>query len=131
LPRQYFLLQLPIPHFHFETLPPNLWIVAIINIHAGVKAMKPLSCHRLRANEARIQLSLLAYNLGNLWRRRVLSKRVDAWSLTSLQQRLVKKGGRLIKHARYSWLQLAESHLTRRLFGEMLRRIWALPMPSG
>jgi hypothetical protein len=31
-----------IEHFHFETLPPNLWIVAIINIHAGVKAMKTL-----------------------------------------------------------------------------------------
>ena len=31
-----------IPHFHFETLPPNLWIVAIINIHAGVNAMKTL-----------------------------------------------------------------------------------------
>ena len=30
------------PHFHFETLPPNLWIIAIINIHAGVKAMKTL-----------------------------------------------------------------------------------------
>jgi hypothetical protein len=33
-----------------------------------------------------------------------------------LQQRLVKMGGRLIKHARYYWLLLAESHLTRRLF---------------
>ena len=31
------------PHFHFETLPPNLWIVAIINIHAGVNAVKTLS----------------------------------------------------------------------------------------
>jgi Transposase DDE domain group 1 len=31
-----------------------------------------LSCHRFRANEARLQLSLLAYNLGNLWRRLVL-----------------------------------------------------------
>jgi hypothetical protein len=90
-----------------------------------------LSCHRFRANEARSQLSLLAYNLGNLWRRVVLPKRIDAWSLTSLQQRLVKTGGRLIKHARYYWLVLAESHLTRRLFGQMLRRIWALPMPSG
>jgi hypothetical protein len=36
--------------------------------------------------------------------------------LTSLQQRLVKTGGRLIKHARYYWLLLAESHLTRQLF---------------
>ncbi len=90
-----------------------------------------LSCHRFRANEARLQFSLLAYNLGNLWRRLVLPKRIDAWSLTSLQQRLEKTGGRLIKHARYYWLVLAESHLTRRLFGQMLRRIWALPMPSG
>ena len=39
------------------------------------------------------------------------------WSLTSLQQRLVKTGGRLVKHARYYWLLPAESHLARRLFG--------------
>ena len=36
-----------------------------------------------------------------------------------------------MKHARYYWLLLAESHQTRRLFGSMLRRIWALPVPSG
>jgi hypothetical protein len=53
------------------------------------------------------------------------------WSLTSLQQRLVKTGGRSIKHARYYWLLLTESHLTRRLFGSMLHRIAALSMPSG
>jgi hypothetical protein len=74
---------------------------------------------------------LLAYNLGNLWRRLVLPKRIDAWSPTSLQQRLVKTGGRLVKHARYYWLLLAESQLTRQLFGSMLRRIAALPMRSG
>jgi hypothetical protein len=51
--------------------------------------------------------------------------------LTSLQQRLVKTGGRLIKHARYYWLLLAESHLTRRLFAGMLRKITALPVPAG
>jgi hypothetical protein len=50
-------------------------------------------------------------------------------SLASLQQRLVKTGGRLFKHARYYWLLLAESHLTRRLFGSMLRSIAALPSP--
>jgi hypothetical protein len=67
--------------------------------------------------------------LGNLWRRLVLPKRIEAWSLTSLQQRLVKTGGRLVKHA--YWLLLAESHLTRRLFGTMLHRIWALPVAMG
>ena len=53
------------------------------------------------------------------------------WSLTSLQQRLVKIGGRLIKHARYYWLLLAESHLTRRLFGGMLGKVAALPSSAG
>jgi acyl-CoA reductase-like NAD-dependent aldehyde dehydrogenase len=42
-----------------------------------------------------------------------------------------KTGGRLVKHARYYWLLLAENHLTRRLFGAMVRRIEALPMPAG
>ena len=51
-----------------------------------------LSCHRFRANEVRLQLSVLAYNLGNLWRRLVLPPRVKRWSLTSLQQRLMKTG---------------------------------------
>jgi hypothetical protein len=66
-----------------------------------------------------------------LWRRLVLPKRIENWSLTSLQQRLVKTGGRLVKHARYYWLLLAESHPRRRLFGAMVRRIAALPAGTG
>jgi hypothetical protein len=76
-------------------------------------------------------LSVIAYSLGNLWRPLALAARVDSWSLTSLQQRLVKTGGRLIKHARYYWLLLAEGHLTRRLFAGMLRKIAALPALVG
>jgi hypothetical protein len=53
------------------------------------------------------------------------------WTLTSLQQRVVKTGGRLVKHARYYWLLLAESHLTRRLFASMVRRTELLPLPGG
>ncbi len=66
-----------------------------------------------------------------MWRRVVLPQRIGSWSLTSLQQRLVKTGGRLVKHARYYWLLLAEGHLKRRLFGAMVRRIVALPVPDG
>jgi len=36
-----------------------------------------------------------------------------------------------IKHARYYWLLLAESHLTRRLFADMLAKIAMLPSPAG
>jgi len=102
-------------------------------IKEGKQAVKMtrLSCHRFRSNEVRLWLSVIAYNLGNLWRRLVLPLRVGNWSLTSLQQRLVKTGGRLIKHARYYWLLLAEGHLTRRLFGAMVRRIEALTLPAG
>ncbi len=75
--------------------------------------MTRLSCHRFRSNEVRLALSLLAYNLGNLWRRLALPRRIEKYSLTSLQQRLWKTGGRLVKHARHYWLYLAEGHLNR------------------
>jgi len=85
-----------------------------------------LSCHRFRANEVRLLLGVIAYNLGNLLRRLVLPVTIQEWSLTSLQQRLFKTGGRLIRHARYFTLQLAESYLTGSLFRQILRRITQL-----
>jgi Transposase DDE domain group 1 len=78
-----------------------------------------LSCHRL----VRLLLGVLAYNLGNLLRRLALPVAIQSWSLTSLQQRLFKTGGRLIRHARYFTLQLAESHLTRPLFRQIVAHI--------
>ena len=101
-------------------------------IKEGKQAVKMtrLSCHRFRSNEVRLGLSLIAYNLGKLWRRLVLPSRIDGWSLTNLQQRLVKTGGRLVKHARYYWLLLTKSHLTRRLFASILGRIEGLPLPN-
>jgi hypothetical protein len=82
-----------------------------------------LSCHRFRANEVRLLLGVIAYNLGNLLRRLVLPLAIQSWSLTSLQQRLFKTGGRLIRHARYFVLQLAESYLTSTLFRQIIGRI--------
>jgi len=82
-----------------------------------------LSCHRFRANEVRLLLGVVAYNLGNPLRRLVLPVAIQSWSLTSLQQRLFKAGGRLIRHARYFTLPLAESYLTGALFRQILQRI--------
>ena len=89
-----------------------------------------LSCHRFRVNEVRLLLGVIAYNLGNLVRRLVLPVAIQSWSLTSLQQRLFKTGGRLIRHARYFTLQLAESSLTRHLFGQIVARIERLAWHS-
>jgi hypothetical protein len=82
-----------------------------------------LSCHRFRANEVRLLLGVIAYSLGNLLRRLVLPLAIQSWTLTSLQQRLFKTGGRLIRHARYFILQLAENQLTQRLLAQIIRRI--------
>jgi hypothetical protein len=46
--------------------------------------MTRLSCHRFQANQVRLWLSLIAYNLGNLWRRLALPTEIGNWSLTSL-----------------------------------------------
>ncbi len=76
-------------------------------------------------------LGVIAYNLGNLLRRLALPLAVQSWSLTSLQQRVFKSGGRLIRHARHYILQLAESHLTRTLFGQILGGIERLARLHG
>jgi hypothetical protein len=78
-------------HFYNQRGMAEQWI------KEGKQAVKMtrLSCHRFRSNEVRWWLSLLAYNLENLWRRLTLPAGISDWSLTSLQQRLVKTGGRL------------------------------------
>jgi len=51
------------------------------------------SCHRFVANQARLQLFILPYNLGNFLRRLGLPKAVKDWPLRSLQVKLIKMGG--------------------------------------
>ena len=59
-----------------------------------------LSCHKFVANQVRLGLFIMAYNLGNFLRRLVLPESMKHWSLTSLQTRMIKTGGRLVRHAR-------------------------------
>ena len=67
-----------------------------------------LSCHRFVANRVRLSLFVLAYNLGNFLRRLCLPKAVKHWSLRSVQVKLIKMGGRLVRHARRLIFQLSE-----------------------
>ena len=55
-------------------------------------------CHQFRSNEVRFWLSVLTYNLENPWRRLVLPRRIDGWTLTNPQQRLVNTGSRLVRY---------------------------------
>ena len=72
-----------------------------------------------------------AYNLGKFLRRVVLPREMTRWSLTTVRERLVKIGGRLVRQARRLVLQMAGVILTRRLFGQVPGRIRLLsPVPT-
>jgi len=90
-----------------------------------------LSCHKFVANQVRLALFILAYNLGNFVRRLALPESVKRWSQTSVQTRLIKIGGRLVRHARRLVFQLAEVMMTRDMFDEMLERIGRLRAVPG
>jgi Transposase DDE domain group 1 len=82
-----------------------------------------LSCRAFRANAVRLQLFALAYNLANFLRTLALPDEVAQWSLTTLRERLVKIGARIVRHGRYVVFQLAEVAVPRALFAEILGRI--------
>jgi hypothetical protein len=85
-----------------------------------------LSCHDFVANQVRLQLFALAYNLGNFLRRLVLPKSVKTWSLRTLREKLIKIGAKVIRHSRYVVFQMAEVAVPRDLFGAILARIGQL-----
>ena len=89
-----------------------------------------LSCHRFVANQVRLWLFVLAYNLGNFMRRLTLPESVKHWSLRSVQTKLIKMGGHLVRHARRLVFQLAEVAVSREIFRQVLERI-RLPVPES
>ncbi len=102
-------------------------------IKEGKNAMKwtRLSCCSFAGNAVRLQLHALAYNLANFMRTLALPEAVAHWSLTSLREKLVKIGAKIVTHARYVTFQMAEVAEPRDLFEETLRLIAQLrPPPS-
>lgn len=90
-----------------------------------------LSCHKFRNNGVRLQLHALAYNLGNFMRTLALPDAVEQWSLTSLREKLIKIGAKIVRHGRYVTFQMAEIAIPRDLFADILRRIDRLrPEPA-
>ena len=92
-----------------------------------------LSCGKFRNNEVRLQLHALAYNLANFMRTLALPKEVEHWSLTTLREKLVKIGAKIVRHGRYVTFQLAEVAVSRELFRKILSLIDDLrrrPMPA-
>jgi hypothetical protein len=112
---------------------PNRRVVKFYNgrgtaeqwIKEGKNALRwtRLSCHAFRHNVVRLQLHALAYNLANFMRTLALPEEIEHWSLTTLREKLVKIGARIVRHGRYVVFQLAEVAVPRALFAGILRRI--------
>jgi hypothetical protein len=72
----------------------------------------------------------LAYNLGNFLRRLALPQGVGHWSLTTLREKLIKIGAKVVTTARYVTFQMAEVAVPRKLFRAILDRIRRLREPT-
>ena len=118
---------------------PNERVLAFYNdrgtaeqhIKEGKYALKwtRLSCTRFAANAVRLQLHALAYNLANFLRTAATPELIERWSLTSLRERLIKTGTRLVHHGRYAIFQMAAAALPREVFAGILGLINSLRGP--
>ena len=102
-------------------------------IKEGKNAIKwtRLSCRTFAANAVRLQLHVLAYNLGNFMRTLAMPKTVERWSMTSLREKLIKIGAKVVSHGRYVTFQLAEVAVPRQVFAEILSLIARLRAPPA
>jgi hypothetical protein len=101
-------------------------------IKEGKNAIKwtRLSCHDFVDNQVRLQLFVLAYNLGNFLRQAVLPRAGCQWTLTTLREKLIKIGAKVVRHARQVIFQMAEVAIPRELFRAILEGIQRLRLPT-
>jgi hypothetical protein len=101
------------------------------HIREGKNAIKwtRLSCRTFTANAVRLQLHVLAYNLENFMRTLAMPKTAEPWSLTSLREKLVKIGARVVSHGRYVTFQMAEVAVPQQMFADILSLIARLRAP--
>lgn len=88
-----------------------------------------LSCRSFAANAVRLQLHALAYKLGNFLRTLATPESIEDWSLTTLKEKLIKIGAKVVSHGRYVAFQMAEVAISRHLFADILRLIAELRPP--
>jgi hypothetical protein len=88
-----------------------------------------LSCRTFAANAVRLHLHVLAYNLGNFMRTLAMPKTPEPWSVTSLREKLIKIGAKVVSHGRYVTFQMAEVAVPRQMIADILSRIVRLRAP--
>src|SRR5262245_18493525 len=85
---------------------------------------------RCPASNVEVVAGALAYNLGNFLRTLATPEPIKDWSLTTLKDKLIKIGAKVVSHGRYVIFQMAEVAIARQMFQEILRLIAELrPQP--
>ncbi len=88
-----------------------------------------LSCHDFKDNQVQLQLFALAYNLGNfLWRLARLRSLTHS-SLTTMREKLIKIGAKVVRNSKYVTFQMAEVAVPRELCAAILDRIQRFDVP--
>jgi len=101
-------------------------------IKEGKNAVKwtRLSCHDFADNQVRLQRFVRAYNVGNFLRQAVLPRGLRHWTLTTLREKLIKIGAKVVRHARQVVFQMAEVAVPREWFRSILQAINRLRLPA-
>jgi hypothetical protein len=60
-----------------------------------------------------------------------MPKETESWSLTSLREKLIKIGAKVVSHGRYVSFQMAEVSVSRQMFREILSLIGRLRAPPA
>jgi hypothetical protein len=82
-------------------------------------------------SQVRLQLFVLAYNLGNWLRQAVLPRAVRHRTLTTLREKLMKIGVKGVRHSRKVVFQMAEVAVPRELFRAILEGIGRLRLATA
>jgi hypothetical protein len=88
-----------------------------------VPAFTRLFASQFKVNGARLQVFALTYNQANFLRQLVLPKPIAGWTLTTLREKLIKIGTKVVRHSKHVIFQLAEGAVPRKLFAAILTRI--------
>ena len=115
------------------TISTDLDVIWGMSVKEGKNAIKwtRLSCQKFRNNEVRLQLHTLAYNLGNFMRTLTPPRAMGHWSLTTLREKLIKIGAKIVSHGCYFTFQMAEVAVSRQMFGQILSLIARLRAPRA
>lgn len=60
-----------------------------------------------------------------------LLRKIGQWTLTTLREKLIKIGAKVIRHVKYITFQMAEVTIPRELFASILDKIAQLRLLSG